>query len=73
MVLVPSTTKLSILLFPVAVVAPLKTMRKAAFGLLFKPGMLPRSNTTGTDPNATGGAKVDPKSTNVAPSRLYWN
>ncbi len=51
----PSTTKLSIRLLPVAEVAPLNTMRNAASGLLLRPAMLLKLNTSGEDPKAAGG------------------
>ena len=70
---VPSTTKLSIRLLPVEVVAPLKTILNAAFGLLLSPTMLDKVKTIGTDPKAVAGTKGDPKSVKVIPSRLYWN
>ena len=70
-VLVPSTTKLSIRLVPVDVVLPLKMIRKAAFGLSFKPGMADKLNTNGVEPNAVGGVKRLPKLIQLSPSRLY--
>ena len=66
-------TMLSIRLFPVELVAPLKTIRKAAFGLLFNPAILESVKTTGTAPNAAAGTYGEPKSIKFMPSRLYWN
>ena len=54
-VAVPSTTMLSIRLFPVELVAPLKTILNAALGLLLRPAILESVNTTGTAPNAVAG------------------
>src|SRR5216117_2123322 len=51
----PSTTTLSIRLFPLDEVAPLNTMRNVALGLLFKPEIPLKSKTKGDDPNAEGG------------------
>jgi len=52
---VPSTTRLSILLFPVEEVAPLNTIRKAALALLFRPAILLRVKTIGIAPNVAAG------------------
>src|SRR5215213_11926435 len=64
---------LSIRLLPVDEVAPLKTIRNAAFGLLFNPTIVARLKISGTEPNAVAGVNGDPKSVNEIPSRLYWN
>ena len=56
---------------PVDDVAPLKTIRNAAFGLSFSPAIPDSVNTSGTDPNAVAGVYGGPKSMNVIPSRLY--
>jgi hypothetical protein len=69
--LVPSTTMLSMRLFPVEEVAPLNTTRNAAFGLLFNPAILTSENTSGKLPNAVAGTYGDPKSMKLMPSRLY--
>ena len=54
-VLVPSTTMLSMRLFPVDEVAPLKTILNAAFGLLFSPAIAARLKTSGVAPNVVAG------------------
>jgi hypothetical protein len=66
-------TMLSMRLFPVDDVAPLKTILNAAFGLLFRPAIAARLNTSGTAPNVVAGVYGGLKSTNETPSRLYWN
>jgi hypothetical protein len=54
--IVPSTTRLSIRLVPVADVAPLNTMRNAELGLSLSPARVLKSKTTGVDPKAAAGA-----------------
>src|SRR6185369_2021306 len=60
-------------LVPVDELAPLKTIRNAAFGLSSSPAIAARPNTIGTAPNAVAGIYGDPKLINEIPSRLYWN
>src|SRR6185369_3300185 len=60
-------------LVPVDELAPLKTIRNAAFGLSSSPAIAARPNTIGTEPNAVAGIYGDPKLINDIPSRLYWN
>ena len=65
----PLTTKLSIRLLLLLLVEPLKTIRNAAFGLLFSAAMLVRSKEMRL--KLVGGLKSAPKSVKVTPSVLY--